>query len=42
MLEGVTQGLGEDWLLEVDDVLQDVIPKRILYERERILGDLAD
>lgn len=34
--------LGEDWLVEIEDVLHDVVAEGVLNESERVVGDLAD
>jgi hypothetical protein len=41
-LKAIAEWIGESRLSEVDNVLQDVIPKRILYKGEGIGRNLAD
>ena len=41
-LEGLTQRIGKAVFLEVNDVLKDVVAKRILHKGEGVGSDLAD
>lgn len=41
-LESVAKGIGEAWFVKIQDVLNDVISKRVLHKIEAVVRDLAD